>query len=348
MPSPADSRRVPRYNQGVPGLSLGDVVGGCRIESVAGRGGMGVVYRAVQVRLDRPVAVKVISPAFAADSVYRGRFQREARLTASIEHANVLPVYEAGELDNDELYLVMRWVAGTDLRHLLAREDRLAPGRAVELLAPVARGLDAAHARGLVHRDVKPANVLIASGEDPSTARVYLTDFGIARGPGEDGGLTTAGAFLGTLAYAAPERIDGHRAGPAADIYALGCVVFEALTGFLPFNRESELATMNAHLSDPIPMARSQIPDMPAELDDVIHIALAKDPAQRFASAAAMATALENAVIGRSIRNTITSGPQQPPPETQPSARLDTTAKTPRDPVHGPSEPAGRRAGLLR
>jgi non-specific serine/threonine protein kinase len=265
---------------------------------------MGVVYRAVQVRLDRTVAVKVISPELAADPVYRERFQREARLAASIEHPNVLPVYEAGRLDGDELYLVSRWVDGTDLRRLLVREDHLSPSRAIELLAPVALALDAAHARGLVHRDVKPANVLVAACERPLGDHVYLTDFGLARRVAEDRGLTRTGAFAGTVVYAAPERISGDPGGPAADIYALGCLLFEVLTGWQPFTRESEFATMQAHLNDPIPSMRDEGLELPAELDEVVRFAVAKDPADRFRSAGEMAIALDHALVSRNVTTT--------------------------------------------
>jgi DNA-binding CsgD family transcriptional regulator/predicted Ser/Thr protein kinase len=278
------------------GLAEGAIVGGCRIDAVAGRGGMGVVYRATQVRLDRTVALKVIAPQFARDDVYRARFRREAQLAASIEHPNVLPVYEAGELDTGELYLVMRWVEGTDLKELLATSDRLSASRAVELLAPVARALGAAHARGLVHRDVKPANVLICASEQGLNEHIYLTDFGIARGADESLGLTKSGVLVGTVAYSAPERIQGQHGEPSSDLYSLGCVLFEALTGRPPFNRDTELRTMNAHVSDPSPSVCDEVPDVPPELDRVVQTALAKDPAARFSSATEMAAAMDGAV----------------------------------------------------
>jgi YVTN family beta-propeller protein len=282
-------------------VALGETIAGYRLEAVAGRGGMGVVYRATQLRLGRTVAFKVIVPDLAGDADYRRRFQREARLAASIEHPNVIPVYEADELDSGELYLAMRWVEGTDLRELLAREGVLTAPSAARLLAPVALALGAAHARGLVHRDVKPANILIAHGGDPEREHVYLTDFGIARAPGEEPGLTRTGAFLGSLAYAAPERIEGERGGPAADVYALGCVLFETLTGHAPFNRESELATMRAHVGDPVPSVCAQAAGVPPELDEVARIALAKAPGQRFADATEMALAIEAAVTGTTV-----------------------------------------------
>ncbi len=283
------------------GVVLGETIAGYRLEAVAGRGGMGVVYRATQLRLGRTVAFKVIAPDFARQGEYRRRFQREARLAASIEHPNVIPVYEADELESGELYLAMRWVEGTDLRDLLAHEGVLPTVHAARLLAPVARALGAAHARGLVHRDVKPANILIAPGGDTDGEQVYLTDFGIARAPDEEPGLTRTGAFVGSLAYAAPERIEGEQGGPAADIYALGCVLFETLTGHAPFNRESELATMRAHVDDPIPSVCAEAAGVPRELDEVVRIALAKAPGQRFASATEMALAIEAAVTGTTV-----------------------------------------------
>jgi Protein kinase domain len=296
-------------------VQLGDLVAGCRIEAVAGRGGMGVVYRATQLRLDRIVAFKAIAPELARDPEFRARFQREARLAASIEHPNVIPIYEADELESGELYLVMRWVEGTDLRELLTREHRLRPARAVEVLAPVALALQAAHARGLVHRDVKPANVLIADGSEQSGEHVYLTDFGIARSPQEDPGLTRTGVFVGTLAYAAPERIRGERGRPAADIYALGCMLFEALAGYPPFNRGTEIATMNAHLNDPIPSLRADVPDVPAGLDEVVEVALAKNPVERFEAAGDMARAMDDALVGRS--------PARPAPALAPAGQRE-------------------------
>ncbi len=298
------------------GVSVGDTVAGYRIDAIAGRGGMGVVFKATQLRLGRTVALKAIAPQLAGDPDFRARFQREAQLAASIEHPNVIPVYEADELDTGELYLAMRWVQGTDLRELLAIEHRLAPARAVEVLAPVAYALAAAHARGLVHRDVKPANVLIAEGGDGRAEHVYLTDFGIARLADEERGLTRTGVFVGTLSYAAPERIQGERAGPAADIYALGCVLFETLTGRPPFNRATELATINAHLNEPIPSARGEVPEVPGALDEVVRTALAKQPTERFADAGQMGRAMEEAVAGtygQTAAQTATAATHRPP-----------------------------------
>ena len=279
------------------GVAVGDTVADCRIDAIAGRGGMGVVYRATQLRLDRRVAVKAIVPEMATDAAYRARFQRESRLAASIEHPNVLPVYEAGEFADGSLYLVMRWVEGIDLGSWLREQGRLQARRAVELLAPVARALDAAHTRGLVHRDVKPANVLISHPGVDGREHVYLTDFGIARATEVDHALTRTGVFVGTLAYAAPERIAGEPGGAASDIYSLGCVLFEALTGHLPYVRTSELEMMHAHLHDPAPAARVEVGAMPTQLDEVIRVAMSKDPSERFGSAAEMANAMDAALV---------------------------------------------------
>ncbi len=276
------------------GLSVGSTIAGCRLEAVAGRGGMGVVYRATQLALDRPVAVKAMAPQLAEDAAYRERFQRESQLAASIDHPNVIPVYEAGELDGT-LYLMMRWVDGTDLRALLNENGGLEPARAVRLLRPVASALAAAHRRGLVHRDVKPANVLITADEDE---HVYLTDFGIARRTDAEGSMTRTGVLVGTLDYTAPERIEGGKGTAASDIYAFGCMLFETVTGRIPFERPTELTKMHAHLNDPIPSARAIVAEVPASLDTVIARAMAKDPAERFESAGELVTALGRVLDG--------------------------------------------------
>ena len=280
----------------MPGVTLGDTVAGYRIDAVAGRGAMGVVYKATQLRLGRTVAFKAIVPELAADNAYRARFERESRVAASIEHPNVLPVYEAGELEDGSLFLVMRWVEGIDLGSLLTREGRLAPHRAVELLVPVARALGAAHAHELVHRDVKPANVLVSRPGEAAREHVYLADFGIARAVEVDDALTRTGMFVGTIAYAAPERLAGEPGSPASDIYALGCVLFEALTGHRPFVRENQFASMHAHLHDPPPFARREVAGVPERLDEVIQVAMSKQPAARFATAEELADAMEGAL----------------------------------------------------
>ena len=280
-------------------LVPGSVVAGCRVEAVVGRGGMGVVYRATQLSLERMVALKAIAPELADDPTFRERFKRESRIAASIEHPNVIPVYEAGEGEG-VLYLIMRYVEGTDLRALIDAEGRLSPERGTRIVAQVAAALAAAHRRDLIHRDVKPANVLIDASEERDHA--YLTDFGIARNAAATSALTRTGSVIGTLDYLAPERIEDQRGDGRSDVYALGCVLFEALTGTLPYARDNEAAKMFAHLSAPVPSARALTPGVPEELDSLAMRAMAKDPAERFPTAGEMAQALTDTLPQRPVR----------------------------------------------
>ncbi|HUA05024.1 MAG TPA: serine/threonine-protein kinase [Solirubrobacteraceae bacterium] len=272
-------------------LTLGQVLGGYRLDQVAGRGGMGVVYRATQVRLDRVVALKVIAPELASDPAFRERFQREARLLASVDDPHVVPVYEADEVD-DKLLLSMRWIDGGDLAGEIARTGSLEPERAQQLLAQVAAGLDAVHEHGLVHGDLKPANMLIerrsAGGE-----RAYLSDFGAGRSLE----ATASGNWLGTVDYVAPETIRGAPPDARSDRYGLACVLFEALTGAPPFHRDTAWATMWAHYSDPIPSACERRPALPRAVDAVLARGLAKDPDERYASAERLMQALGDALV---------------------------------------------------
>jgi serine/threonine protein kinase len=265
------------------------VIAGYRIVSLIGRGGMGVVYEAVQLTLQRPVALKLIDPAHADDEEFRARFVRESHVAASLEHPHVIPVYEARE-DGGLLFIAMRLVRGPSLADLLAAEAPLAPARAVELVSEIASALGAAHARGLVHRDVKPANVLLHDRD-----HAYLTDFGVSRELDAEG-LTGIGERLGTVDYMAPEQCRGERVGPAADVYSLGCVLYEAVTARVPYPAGSEAERIAAHLHEPPPSASTQWPSVPLALDAVIIQALAKDPARRFASADALALAASRAV----------------------------------------------------
>ncbi len=271
-------------------LALGSTFAGCRLDEVAGRGGMGVVFRATQLALRRPVALKAIAPELAADSDYRERFQRESHLAASIDHPNVIPVYEAGE-SGGTLYLIMRWIDGTDLRALLETSGRLSPRRAITLLRPVASALAAAHRHGLVHRDVKPANVLIARGYEEYEDHIYLTDFGIARRTDGES-LTGTGMFVGTVDYMAPERIEGGKGEAPCDIYSFGCMLFEAVAGHIPFDRPTEVSKIFAHVNDPIPSAREEVREVPEGLDAIIVKSMAKRPEDRFRSAGELTAAL--------------------------------------------------------
>src|SRR6185503_17259731 len=227
-------------------LALESTFAGCRIEAVAARGGMGLVYRATQLPLGRAVALKVIAPALAANPTFHARFEHETRVAAALDHPNVIPVYGAGE-EAGWLYLVMRWVDGTDLQALINESGRLDPPRAAAVVEQVGAGLDAAHAAGLVHRDVKPANVLLA-GEDGS-GHVYLSDFGLTLDPATDARVTDSGEWFGTVDFMAPEQFEGDLPDARTDVYALGCVLNAALTSEPPFPRASVPGTILAHLN---------------------------------------------------------------------------------------------------
>ncbi len=323
-------------------LKTGSVFAGHRIEGVAGRGGMGIVYRATHLALDHLVALKVISPALASDERFRRRFEEESRIAVSIRHPNVVPIHHAGE-ENGLLFVTMDLIDGTDLRGLLNREGPIEPRRAARIITEVAAALDAAHARGLVHRDIKPGNILI-EGSGPSE-HIYLTDFGLARLVDATTGVTATGAFVGTLDYVAPEQIRGERVDARADVYALGCVLFELLTGNPPFAaRDDKVAKMYAHLEEDAPSLRVLHPELPAGLDLVLKRALAKDPADRFPSAGDLARAVEAAVEGgqtMEAERSVGIGPAAPgPPE------ATTTAERLRDEstVAAPPPKAERRS----
>ena len=262
-------------------LAVGTQFAGYTIEAIAGRGGMGVVYRAHQSRPSRTVALKVISPQLAAEPGFRERFAHESEIAASIEHSNVIPVYEVGE-ESGLLFIAMRYVEGTDLARVIATEGRLPLERAVQILSELTGALDAAHAKGLVHRDVKPANVLLT--REGGGEHLYLADFGLAKLV-DSRGQTRTGVFLGTLDYAAPEQLAGQSVDARTDVYAAGCVLYHMLTGSVPFPREGEPAIMWAHMSAEPPSARARVPDLPGDLDAVIARAMAKNPDDRYPSA---------------------------------------------------------------
>jgi Protein kinase domain len=282
---PRPRRSVLRVRQ----LGSGDEIGGYRIEAMAGRGGMGLVYRARQRRPDRIVAIKVIAPELAADPDFRARFEQESATAAEIEHPNVIPVYEVGE-DDGLLFIAMRFVPGVDLGGLLRQTGRLPSQRVAHLIAQVADALDAAHARGLVHRDVKPGNILVATGD-----HVYLTDFGLTKRASDSGGRTKTGMFVGTVDYIAPEQVEGRRIDARADVYALGCVTYQALSGTVPFPRDSDIAKIFAHVNDSPPPLR----DIPLPLAAAVFRAMAKRPADRFQSAGDFGRAVSAGAAGR-------------------------------------------------
>lgn len=279
-------------------LCIGQLFAGYRIEAVAGRGGMGIVYRATEVDRGRTVALKLIAVKGASDSAFRERLERESELLASIDHPNVITFYEAGEADG-QLFIAMRYVEGPDLRSLITEHGRLAPEQAARIVAQVAAGLDAAHANGLVHRDVTPANVLIERRD--GMERAYLSDFGLTKNVNLATKITRSGDWVGTLDYVAPEQIEGRRVDARTDVYALGGVLFEALTGRVAYVRESDPAKLWAHLHAAPPSACELRPDLPAEADRVIARAMAKDPAQRFPSAGDLGRAAISAAGGEAL-----------------------------------------------
>ncbi len=266
-------------------LAIDSVIAGYRIVELVGSGGMGVVYRATQASLDRDVALKVITEGVADDERFRARFVRESRIAASLEHPHVLPIYEAGE-DERRMFIAMQFVASGDLGRFVAVRGRLDPPLAAALVVQVAEALDAAHGRGLVHRDVKPGNVLVA--ERAGRWHAYLSDFGLSVREGSRTGLTATGTPVGTPDYIAPEQIQGRDVDARADVYALGCLLFKALTGEVPFPREGDVAVLWAHMRDDPPPV-SHTAGVPAALDDVVWRALAKSPEDRYESAGELA-----------------------------------------------------------
>lgn len=279
-------------------LAEGDEFAGYTIERRLGRGGMGILYLALEPGLERRVALKLIAPEAAEEEVFARRFAEESRIAASIEHPNVVPIYAAGEQDG-VAWIAMRYVAGSDLGRRIAREGRLEPASAAALIAQIGNGLDAIHAAGLVHRDVKPANVLL-SGEEGSE-HAYITDFGVARNLATRSGLTQTGRFVGTIDYVAPEQIAGGEVDARVDVYALGCLLYKLLTGQVPFPREGEAARLYAHLNDPPPNPSLFAPAVPAALDAVVVRAMAKQPDDRYPSAGDLGRAAEAALGGGSV-----------------------------------------------
>ncbi len=274
-------------------ISQGMTIAGFRLDELIGEGGMGVVYKARQLDLDRVVALKLIQPTLSDSNEFRDRFQRESRLAASIDHPNIVPVFQAGE-EQGVYFIAMRYVDGTDLgEYLRSRKAPLEPVASARLIAEVADGLDAAHQAGLVHRDVKPANVLLDSRLHP-----YLTDFGLTKQISSQSLNTKTGIWLGSINYSAPEQIEGQPVDARTDVYALGCVLFEALTRRLPYARDSEMALMYAKVHNE-PLLPSEVdPQLPSAFDEVIRRALARRPQDRFPSAGNLGAAALAAAQG--------------------------------------------------
>jgi YVTN family beta-propeller protein len=281
----AEPRAIPQAE-----VELGAEFLGYRIEEQIGHGGMGVVYRAYDLRLKRTVALKLVTPELALDERFRERFARETELAMSIEHPNVVPIHDAGDVAG-RLYLAMRLVAGTDLRKLLRAEGALEPSRSLAICRQVANALDAAHAKGLVHRDVKPSNILLDEAE-----HVYLADFGLTRRLEEKGGREGEGRSVGTPAYLAPEHIEGGPVDGRVDVYSLGCVLYECLTGAAPFVHSSRLAVTWAHLEEEPPSASHRNSDLPVAIDGVLRSAMAKSPDERYRTCTALIEGAEAAL----------------------------------------------------
>jgi serine/threonine protein kinase/WD40 repeat protein len=313
----------------------GSVLAGYRLEQQVGRGGFAVVFRALDARLGRPVALKILSPALASSSPeFRRRFIAESRAAAAVDDPHIIPVYEAGEADG-VLFIAMRYVAGGDLRQVLEREGKLAPDRAADFVSPVASALDAAHSAGLVHRDVKPGNILVdARAGRPD--HVYLSDFGIVKGAAL-GSLTGVGSSnLGTPDYMAPEQISGQPVDGRTDQYSLACVTVQLLTGTVPFQRDSLPAVIYAHLTVPPPSLLSLRPDLPAAVDQVVAKAMSKAGEKRYDSCGDFADALRDALALTPYhrRSSAPAPPHSLPSDAPPPAPAGTV-----DPLAGSTSP---------
>lgn len=295
------------------------MIGAFRVESIIGKGGMASVYRAIQVRLDRPVALKVLNPALAADEGFFQRFQIEGINSARLDHIHIVPVYEAGE-DSGYAFLAMKLIEGETLSAVIGRSPAVEPKLAVRVITDLARALDYAHHLGFVHRDVKPGNVLIDRG-----GHVFLSDFGLSKNT-TSRGITATGQWMGTAEYMAPEQASGGALDHRADLYALGCVGFECLTGNPPYLGENPFAVMMQHASSDIPSANAYNASLPPSVDLVLNRAMSKDPADRYPAALALAESLACALEGRPLTSAaepaegyrLYDGPLSVPPSSMP------------------------------
>ena len=319
-------------------LDKGTKVAGYEIEGILGHGGMGVVYEARQLSLGRTVALKILAGTLGMDPSFKERFRHEGRIQAALDHPHIVTIFEAGEWD-DSLFIAMRLVRGPNLKEMIIARE-LEGARTLRILRPIAEALDSAHEAGLIHRDIKPQNILVGSRD-----RSYLADFGLTKGI-DDAGLTQTGQFVGTIDYIAPEQIRGEPATGACDIYALSAVLYECLTGTVPYPKPSDAAVMYAHLSEPPPLVTDQRPELPPNLDEVICKAMDKDPKARYASATELVDAAERA-LGKRVRAVITPpGPIEGPEEAgirEKEARVPTRPERVRrhpDPVPDPAPAA--------
>jgi pSer/pThr/pTyr-binding forkhead associated (FHA) protein/predicted Ser/Thr protein kinase len=308
-------------------IGVGTTIGGYRVSGLIGQGGMGVVYLAEGAGGDE-VALKVLLPEIAESEEFRSRFIRESRYANSLNHPNIVPVRDVGESDG-VLYLATQYVLGTDLKMLLALEGRLEPERALSLLSQVASALDALHESGIFHRDVKPGNVIVASGEGPEEAdHCYLTDFGLSKHPGQDSrALTGAGKFVGTYHYTAPEQILAQDLDHRVDVYSLGCVLYECLTGTPPFRHERETDVLHAHIEEEPPRPSEADAGIPEAMDGVIAKAMAKNRDARYQSCTEMIEAARAAAAPPApIPTPVAGAAPSPAVPTPGSLRLKVTA----------------------
>jgi hypothetical protein len=323
-------------------LEAGSVFAGHRIEGLVGRGGMGVVYRATDLALDRVVALKAIAPELAEDAGFRARFQLESRIAASISHPNVITIFHAGE-DAGELFITMQYIEGSDLGGLIVRNGTLDERLAGRIFGQVASALAAAHDRGLVHRDVKPGNVLLA-GEDSRT-HAFLTDFGLTKRLSARSGMTATGVLVGTIDYIAPEQVEGRRLDARTDVYALGCVLFHALAGRIPYPRDTDMAKLYAHTMSEPPSLREAMPGVSAQLEAVVRRAMAKRPDDRFQTADELGVAiLEATKQDHDIRSPSAAAATLPTAEAAPTAPAAPAPEAAPAPTAAPS---GRGPSVL-
>jgi serine/threonine-protein kinase len=335
---------------------VGQELAGYRLRAVLGRGGMSVVYEAENPRLGSIVALKVLAPELATDDVFRARFLKESRIAASLNHPNVVPIYDMGTAD-DLLYIAMRYVSGADLRSVLRARARISPAQALLLTGQAARALDAAHRNGLVHRDVKPGNILIERGaDDDDPDHAYLADFGITKHTSSRSGLTATGEFMGTIDYVAPEQIQGKSVDGRTDEYALGCVLYECLTGRVPFVKDLDAAVIWAHVEETPSPPSTVRPELPPAIDEVVARALAKEPDDRYPTCRELVGAARTALAGFTEepetllgrRDDTSSSARRQVSTSQRRGTGDSGSVPPREPPVTPAKPTGNAPGGRR